>query len=194
MSGFASNPITRVVDLYTVNTHLSIEMDVGLYAVFFGLYSQTSDPFIQLHKEEIIPVLFLPRTLKGMDSYDFSTSPAYTGMSILPGSMHHWHIYGTTASLFDVKLLSDSSVRISSHPPLDFAAGWVVIDGMVHSIPGVQRGVYEYSFVPKSAVRLAAFVGTAYTHEMTSALLLIRKLQAAFFAYQGHLAYHSCQY
>ncbi|MCK4570585.1 hypothetical protein KAT84_01420, partial [Candidatus Bipolaricaulota bacterium] len=113
------------------------------------------------------------------------TSPAHTGMSILPGSMRHWHAYGTAASLFDVKLLSDSSVRISSHSPLDFAAGWVIIDGMVHSITGVRRGVYEYSFVPESAVRLATFVGSAYTHEMTSALLLIRELQAAFSLTKG---------
>ncbi len=185
LSGLVSNSATHDVDLYTVNTHLSLDIGLGLYAGFSSLYSQTSNPFIQLHKEEIIPVLFLPRTLKGMDSYGFSTSPAHTGMSILPGSMRHWHAYGTAASLFDVKLLSDSSVRISSHSPLDFAAGWVIIDGMVHSITGVRRGVYEYSFVPESAVRLATFVGSAYTHEMTSALLLIRELQAAFSLTKG---------
>lgn len=185
LSGLTSNPTTHDVDLYTINTHFSLEMGFGIYAVFSSIYSQTDNPFIQLHKEEVIPVQFLPRTLKGMDSYDFSSFSTHTSMRILPGGMRHWHGYGTAASLIDIGYGADSSVRISNYSPLDFTTVWIVIDGMVHSIGGVQRGVYDHFLVPESAVRLATFVGSAYTREVTTAILLIRELQAAFSLTKG---------
>jgi len=180
-SGFLSNPVNVVIDAYTVTTHFYVDTDFGLYTVFSSVYSRTNDPFIQLHREGIIPVQFLPRTLKGNDSFDSSTFPERTGMRILSGEMQHWHAYGASSSMFDVKLLSDSLIRISNQFVLDFAAGWVLIDGIVHSIAEIRRGIHEYTFELEPVVRLAAFVGSAYADEIPMpALMLIRELRQSF--------------
>lgn len=179
-SGFVSNPATYDTDLYTVNTRLYLEAHFGLYTRYSSLYSETSHPYIQRLNEEIIPVQFLPRTLIGTDSYDFSTFPSHSQLTILSGQMRHWHAYGAASSLFDVRLVLGSLVRVSNHFPLDFDAGWIVVDGMVHSIGEVYQGIHDYSFVPESAARLAAFVSSAYTSEMMAKLLLIRELKQSF--------------
>lgn len=177
-SGLISNPATHVIDYYSVTTHLYIETRFSLYSVFSSLYSQTSDLFMQPHRDGIIPVQSLPRTLAGMDSYDSSTFAKSTGMRVLSGKMRHWHAYGATPSMFDVKLLSDSMIRISNHFVLDFDSGWILIDGMIYSIAEIGRGIHEYSLSPESAVRLAAFVSPSYAEEIPiSALMLIRELR-----------------
>jgi len=180
-SGFVSNPATHVVELYAVNTTLYVEVRFGLSIRYSSLYSQTNNPFMQPHKEGIIPVLFLPRTLTGMDSYDSSTFSERTDMRVLSGKMRHWHAYGAASSMFDVRLLSESTIRIGNHYALDFDASWVSIDGMVHSIAGIARGIHEYSLIPKSAVRLAAFVDSDDADELSMPeLMLIRELRESF--------------
>jgi len=121
-SGFVSNPATHDTDLYTVNTRLYLEAPFGLYVRYSSLYSETSHPYIQRLNEEIIPVQFLPRTLIGTDSYDFSTFPSHSQLTILSGQMRHWHAYGAASSLFDVRLVLGSLVRVSNYFPLDFDA------------------------------------------------------------------------
>lgn len=183
-SGFISNPAIQSVDYYCLNTHLYLDTRVSLYAVYSSLYSQTNTPFTQQHREGILPVQLLPQTLKGMDSYDSATSSERTGMRVLSGEMRHWHAYGAASSMFDVRLLSDSTVRISNHFGLDFNAGWVVIDGLIHSIAEIHRGVHEYSLVSASPVRigtfLSAFPGSAHDDADPPALLLIRGLHQSF--------------
>ena len=180
-SGFVSNPSTHVVHVYLVNTVLQVESGFSFYIVSSSLYSQTNSPFTQPHTEGIIPIPFLPRTLTGMDSYDSSTFSERTEMRVLPGKMRHWHAYGAASSMFDVKLLSESTIRIDNHHALAFDAGWVLIDGMVHSIARIDRGIHEYSFLPESAVRLAGFVGSADANEPAMpAMMLIRELRQSF--------------
>jgi len=180
-SGFVSNPATHVVDLYSVNTVLHVEIGFGFYIVSSSLYSQSNDPFMLPHKEGIIPILFLPHTLTAMDSYDSSTFSERTEMRVLSGKMRHWHSYGAASSIFDVKLLSESTIRIGNHYALDFDVGWVLIDGMVHSIVKIDRGIREYSLIPTSTVRLATFVGSDAADELSMpALMLIRELRQSF--------------
>ncbi|MFC2108111.1 hypothetical protein ACFLS5_01465 [Candidatus Bipolaricaulota bacterium] len=180
-SGFVSNPATHDVPFYLVNTNLQVDIGVGISIVSSSLYSQTNEPFAQPHREGIIPLLFLPRTLTGMDSYDLSTFPERTEMRVLSGKMRHWHVYGAASSMFDVRLLSESMIRIGNHQSSDFDAGWVLIDGMVHSVAQIDRGIHEYSFLPESGVHLAAFVGSADTDDRPMpAIVLIRELRQSF--------------
>ncbi|MFC2106299.1 hypothetical protein ACFLS0_06080 [Candidatus Bipolaricaulota bacterium] len=180
-SGFVSNPATHDVPFYLVNTNLRVEIGVGISIVSSSLYSQTNEPFAQPHREGIIPLLLLPRTLTGMDSYDLSTFPERTEMRVLSGKMRHWHVYGAASSMFDVRLLSESMIRIGNHQGSDFDAGWVLIDGMVHSVAQIDRGIHEYSFLPESGVHLAAFVGSADTDDRPMpAIVLIRELRQSF--------------
>ena len=180
-SGFVSNPATHDVPLYLVNTDVQVEIGVGISIVSSSLYSHTNEPFAQPHREGIIPLLLLPRTLTGMDSYDLSTFPERTELRVLPGKMRHWHVYGAASSMFDVRLLSESMIRIGNHQGLDFDAGWVLIDGMVHSVAQIDRGIHEYSFLPESGVHLAAFVGSADTDDLPMpTIVLIRELRQSF--------------
>lgn len=83
--------------------------------------------------------------------------------------------------MFDVRLLSESAIRIDNHHALAFDAGWVLIDGMVHSIAKIDRGIHEYSFLPESAVSLTSFVGSADANELPMpAMMLIRELRQSF--------------
>lgn len=179
-SGLASNPTIHAIDLYSVIMRVHIEAGYGLSAVFSSLYSQIDDPFIQRHEEEIIPVQFLPRTLKGMTSYDLSTIPAQTEMRVPFGEARHWYAYGAASSLFDVELESDSSVQISNYHALAFDTAWIIIDGMAYSISRVQRGIHNYSFAPESAVRLGTFFSSGYEQEDMATLLLVHELREAF--------------
>lgn len=180
-SGFLSNPVKLVIDMYAVTTHFYADTSFSLYAVFSSLYSRTNDPFVQPHREGIIPVQWLPRTLKGKNSYDSSTFPGLTEKRMLSGEIQHWHGYGGSSSMFDVRLLSDSLIRISNQFGLDFTAGWVLIDGVVHSIGDIHRGIDDYRFDLEPVVRLAAFVSSAYADEIPiPALVLIRELRQSF--------------
>jgi len=180
-AGFLSNPANVVIDSYTITTHFYVDTSVSLYAVFSSLYSRTNDLSTQPHREGIIPVQFLPRTLQGKHSYDSLTFPEHTRMRVLSGEMQHWHAYGDSSSMLDVRLLSDSLVRISNQFILDFAAGWILTDGVVHSITDIRRGIHDYSFDPEPVVRLAAFVSSAYADEIPiPALMLIRELRQSF--------------
>ena len=180
-SGFVSNPATHDIALYAINTTLLLERDVGISIVSSSLYSQTNESFSQPHGEGVVPVLFLPRALTGADSHDLSTFPERTEIRMLSGKMRHWHVYGSASLAFDVRLLSDSMIRIANHYGLNFDGGWVLIDGMVHSLSRIDRGVHEYSFLPESAVHLATFASSTDADDLPMpATVLIRVLRQSF--------------
>lgn len=179
LSGLTANRTGRVIDVYAVNTHLYFEANVGFYAAFSSLYSRTGHPFTQAHPAGVIPIQFLPRTLERVGSFDSSTSVGGTEMRMSAGEVRHWHAYGAAASMLDIEQLSDSIIRIHNHSSLEFDAGWVLIDGMVHPLTGLDSGVHDYSIDPESAVRLGIFVGSPSARHLP-ALVLIRQLRQSF--------------
>jgi hypothetical protein len=92
--------------------------------------------------------------------------------------MRTWHAYGAAASVFDLEALSDSSIRISNSHPTYFDTGWVIIEGMVHPITNVLRGIHDYDLDSVPSVRLSSFLADAYSQEASPALRLIREIQS----------------
>lgn len=180
LSGFISNPANLDIDLYAIHCSVYGHDQFSFYIGSSSFYSRTSSACIQSHGEDVIPSQFIPRTIRGTDSYDLSTSLGYSRMRISPSQMRHWQAYGVAPSMLDVRQVADSTIRVNNYCPFDFDIGWVVIDGMVHSLPRLYSGIHDYEFAPDSAVRLAAFVSYVYSSERKAELLLIQELQESF--------------
>lgn len=172
-SGFASNPVIHTVDLYEVTTQLYVQDSVSFLSVSSSLYSRIDETIIQAHNEDILPLQFNPRTLKGPNSYDCLTVAGATKQQLSAGETRQWHAYGPASSVFDLESLSDTAVRISNTHPTDFDAAWILIDGTVYPIAKVQRGNHEYVLDPAFSISMSAFISTAYTQHASSVLRLI---------------------
>jgi hypothetical protein len=180
-SGFVSFPMTRTIDVYIATTRLYVQTSVASLSVFSSLFSQNSDPFVQVHGEEILPLQDLPRTLKGANSFDFYTLSEKTKQRLLVGEMRRWHAYSTAPSLFDFELLSHEAVRINNYHTADFDTALILIDGIVHPIANVRRGNHEYALDPTTANRLGSFLSTAtgYTQSGSPTVQLVRAIKDA---------------
>lgn len=180
-AGFASHPANQTIGLYIVNTHLYVQASFTSLSLFSSLFSQTSEPFLQAHEEDILPLQYLPRTLTGPNSFDSYTAPGETKQQLPVGEISRWHAYGTASSVFDYELLADAVVRISNYHPADFDTAFILIDGMVHPIANVKRGNHEYVLDPTSSHHLGLFLSTAtgYTQSGSPAVQLIRAMKDA---------------
>jgi|GEM_PF-572665 hypothetical protein len=180
-SGFVSFPMTRTIAVYIVNTRLYVQGSVTSVSVFSSFFSQTADPFVQAHEEEILPLQVLPRTLKGPNSSDFYTLSEKTRQQLLVGEMRRWHAYSTASAVFDFELLSHELVRINNYHPADFDTALILIDGIVHPIANVRRGNHEYSLDPTTSNHLGSFLSTAtgYTQSGAPTVQLVRAIKDA---------------
>ena len=185
LSGFASNPAKHIVHVYTTNTSLYLQDTVSLLAVWSSLYYRTTEPVIQIHKEDIVPLQFLPRTLGSMNSFANLTAPGATGQQVSIGDMRRWHAYGTAATVFDLEVLPDSAIRISNSHPTSFDTAWVIIDGMVHRLASVLQGTHDYDLDQGSSVRLGTFIADGYSQQAPADLQLIRAIRNVFHLSKG---------
>jgi len=176
-SGFASNPTTHTVDLYTVTTHLYVQDVVSFLSVSSSSYSRISETFAQMHNDDILPLQFLPRTLKGPNSYHCLTVSGSTEQQLSDGEMRQWHAYGTASSVFDLEFPSDTVVRISNTHPTDFDAAWILINGTIYPIAKVQRGNHEYVLDPASSLSMSEFISTGYVQHASSVMRLVRDVK-----------------
>jgi len=158
LSGIISNPAKQVVDVYIYNTQVSVITRVGIELVASSLYSRTDQPFQQAHAGGLMPILALPRSLRGVDSYSVSTGAGATAMSILSGEVRSWHAYAPCATLVHVHREDANSVQISNY--LGFEHAWMVIDGHVYPLDVLQEGTHTYP-VMDSLGRLPTFIGEA---------------------------------
>ena len=184
-SGFTSNPATHSVALYTTNTHLYLQDHVSLSSVCSSFYSSTNESFNQMHEEGLLPLESLPQTLKRATSFDSVTTLGETRRQLSVGDMRSWHAYGRAASVFEVEMLTDSTVRINSSHPAHFDGAWILIAGLVYPVPAIQRGGHDYHLDAATSVRLAAFLAETYSQRALATLQLIREISNAFSVSQG---------
>jgi len=184
-SGLASNPTAHSVDIYTTNSHFYLQASVSLLSVSSSSYASVVTSFNQAHKEGLLPLESLPRSLQLATSFDSLTLPGKTQRSLSAGDMRSWHAYGTAASVFDLQMLSESTVRISNSYPTSFDAAWILIEGLVYPMTDIQRGSHDYDLDAEASVRLTSFLAETYSQRAPATLQLIREIHNAFTLSQG---------